>query len=128
MNQEIKKQWVEALRSGNYKQGDMLLRDTHDNFCCLGVLCDIHAKMFKKEWVQLDHVAYRYVDSQAALPLVVMLWAEIPDGFCSLPIDLVPIKVMDVLSSRDCGIDLADINDSKVFDFNQIADVIEKCL
>ena len=41
---EVKKKWLEALRSGSYQQGKQRLRVTTDNsdsFCCLGVLCDI---------------------------------------------------------------------------------------
>ena len=41
MNPEIKQKWLEALRSGKYKQGRGLLRDSKNQFCCLGVLCDI---------------------------------------------------------------------------------------
>lgn len=41
MDKEIKAKWVEALRSGKYKQGRLALRPTEDSFCCLGVLCDI---------------------------------------------------------------------------------------
>jgi len=35
-----KARWLEALRSGKYKQGKQRLRKG-DSFCCLGVLCDI---------------------------------------------------------------------------------------
>lgn len=38
---ELKAKWVEALRSGKYKQGILCLRSFDDKFCCLGVLCDI---------------------------------------------------------------------------------------
>jgi hypothetical protein len=42
MNPEIKKKWVDALRSGKYKQGRDGLHDRLNNtFCCLGVLCDV---------------------------------------------------------------------------------------
>lgn len=41
MNKEIKEKWLEALRSGEYKQGREHLRDESNQFCCLGVLCDI---------------------------------------------------------------------------------------
>ena len=34
--------WAKALRSGKYAQGRGTLRNG-DNFCCLGVLCDIVA-------------------------------------------------------------------------------------
>jgi hypothetical protein len=46
MNPNIKAQWVEALRSGEYQQGSGMLKYYDDEidearFCCLGVLCDI---------------------------------------------------------------------------------------
>lgn len=41
---EVKAKWAEALRSGNYTQGDGQLRDQSDSFCCLGVLCEIAVK------------------------------------------------------------------------------------
>ncbi len=41
MNPEIKAKWIEALESGRYKKGKGYLRK-EDEFCCLGVLCDIH--------------------------------------------------------------------------------------
>lgn len=34
----MKKQWIEALRSGKYKQGKGLLRRKNNCYCCLGVL------------------------------------------------------------------------------------------
>lgn len=53
MNAELKAKWVEALRSGKYKQTQGVLRSSANHFCCLGVLCDIvdpHA------WGTLDTV------------------------------------------------------------------------
>lgn len=44
MNEELKKRWVEALRSGRYPQGKGLLRDVNGNYCCLGVLEEIREK------------------------------------------------------------------------------------
>lgn len=41
---EVKKKWTDALRSGTYTQGEGQLRDQDDNFCCLGVLCQIAAQ------------------------------------------------------------------------------------
>jgi hypothetical protein len=35
------KLWVEALRSGEYKQTSGALKDEFDGYCCLGVLCEI---------------------------------------------------------------------------------------
>jgi hypothetical protein len=37
--------WLEALRSGKYKQGTQgALNDETGGFCCLGVLCDVHGE------------------------------------------------------------------------------------
>lgn len=43
MNKEVKRAWVEALRSGEYKQCTGRLR-REDGYCCLGVLCDLYKK------------------------------------------------------------------------------------
>ena len=55
---ELKSKWTEALRSGEYKQGEhFLYDDTNNSYCCLGVLCDI-----------------------AGLPEDGMAYREVPDG------------------------------------------------
>lgn len=38
--QEIKEEWLIALRSGNYKQGKNRLVNCDNEHCCLGVLCE----------------------------------------------------------------------------------------
>lgn len=40
MRQDLKKQWVEALRSGKYEQGRGVLRNNEGQYCCLGVLAE----------------------------------------------------------------------------------------
>ncbi len=40
MKPEHKRLWLEALRSGEYKQSVGLLRD-HHGYCCLGVLAEV---------------------------------------------------------------------------------------
>lgn len=43
LNPEFKKKWVEALRSGHFKQGKGSMHWAHKNtYCCLGVLCKIN--------------------------------------------------------------------------------------
>lgn len=34
--------WAEALESDQYKQGTRCLRSLNDEFCCLGVACDLY--------------------------------------------------------------------------------------
>jgi len=41
MDPELKKEWIEALRSGEYEQGQLALCSQEDKFCCLGVLYDL---------------------------------------------------------------------------------------
>jgi len=78
MNPEVKKLWVEALRSGKYKQGKSRLRRGGE-YCCLGVLCDISGL---GEWEGDDYVtteAYGY--RSADLPPAVEKWAGLKDSF-----------------------------------------------
>jgi hypothetical protein len=56
MKAELKKKWVEALRSGKYKQNRDSLR-YEDGFCCLGVLCDVYDN---SKW---EYDYYRYNDN-----------------------------------------------------------------
>lgn len=82
MNTEIKKKWLEALRSGKYEQGKKHLRSNGtDQFCCLGVLCDLH----QKETGELDwrepnqffpYIVYGNDGSTAYPPDVVDIWSE----------------------------------------------------
>jgi hypothetical protein len=55
MDAEIKRKWVEALRSGEYRQSRSLLR-RGNAFCCLGVLCDLVANQVDGEWRHNDFV------------------------------------------------------------------------
>lgn len=45
MQEELKGKWIEALRSGNYRQGTGLLKCDAEGgltrYCCLGVLCEL---------------------------------------------------------------------------------------
>lgn len=44
MKKEIADMWVEALRSGKYKQAQGMLEEVNGDesrFCCLGVLCQL---------------------------------------------------------------------------------------
>lgn len=56
MKAELKQKWIEALRSGEYKQGRMYLRDTSDRYCCLGVLVDVSGF----QWGTTHKHAYQY--------------------------------------------------------------------
>lgn len=57
MQPELKQKWIEALRSGKYKQGVGVLRSATDKFCCLGVLCDITDN---NSWKLNSYAGYYY--------------------------------------------------------------------
>ena len=49
-----KQEWIDALRSGKFKQGKRLLHDLEtDTYCCLGVLCKI-AELNENEEIDYD--------------------------------------------------------------------------
>ena len=102
MNQEIKQKWLEALRSGKYKQGRLGLRNKQNEFCCLGVLCDV---LDNNKWL-LDELwsieFYKYDDS-------ISVANE----------ELIPLDIQD---------DLMSLNDNYLYNFNKIADYIEENL
>jgi hypothetical protein len=61
---QVRKAWVKALRSGEYKQTIGRLRDK-SGFCCLGVLCDLAVK---------NGVMKSYLRKAAGLPQIVQDW------------------------------------------------------
>lgn len=107
MKKEIAEKWVEALRSGEYQQGQHRLR-TEDKFCCLGVLCDISGL---SEWEEREDSTYISYDSiEVILPDSVMKWAGIATDNDSLHAGTKALSAY---------------NDSG-YSFEQIADIIEK--
>jgi hypothetical protein len=75
MNKAIKKRWLKALRSDAYRQGTDALR-FGNTYCCLGVLCDLHAKVMFTQW-EYDEATglFRYFSETIVLPRPVCEWA-----------------------------------------------------
>jgi hypothetical protein len=128
MNQEIKKLWIDALRSGEYGQCKGVLH-SEEGYCCLGVLTDIyHKKTGMGEWIAslsytnfnpAGRVEYVFQDIDARtsdktlLPKKVTEWAELSDN-------------CPTVQYRDY--DLANLNDGRhvsQLSFSAIADIIE---
>jgi hypothetical protein len=75
---DIKQAWLTALRSGDYRQGQSYLRQG-EQYCCLGVLCDLYSKAVGPEWREPreddpDQVR-SMLDEDIALPFEVQEWA-----------------------------------------------------
>ena len=83
MNQDIKRRWVEALRSGQYKQGRHRLCNAgvpDNSFCCLGVLTDLYAKDHGEEWKRSRDLNYFTLNGEAGtLSPSVVEWAGLDD-------------------------------------------------
>lgn len=117
MNKEWKEKWLTALRSGKYKQGKYVLRNNDDEYCCLGVLCDVYDDSL---WYR-DNGNYLY-NSNKEETLGEDVWSAIPDYL--LPV-FEFIYNNPIISYQGKEATLAGLNDDIDLDFNQIADVIE---
>lgn len=88
MNQEVKALWLEALRSGDYRRAEGKLHRTAngEEYCCLGVLCDLAVKAGLPVEVEPALRAYmRYDGFPDTLPESVMEWAGLMDSSPDTP-------------------------------------------
>lgn len=112
MYPDKKQLWVDALRSGQYEQGQEYLH-VGGEYCCLGVLCDIYSKETNRGgWERTLHEGreYEFLSETSVLPYDVMVWAGIsPDN--------------NTVYLFDAG-ELSALNDDGV-SFAKIADIIE---
>lgn len=111
MNQEAKKPWLAALRSGKYRQTTESLND-ENGYCCLGVLCEVAIENGLKINKETNDRSYEtsydgYVDFP---PPIVWTWAGL-------------VGNNPYIESK--GNYLADLNDAGL-SFDEIADLIEK--
>ena len=124
MRPEVKEEWVEALRSGEYEQTKGFLHRLEANddipvgYCCLGVLCDLAVKAGVVE-NDPDGVVEYFGNEQAVLPRAVEIWAGL-DQEGKLP---TPIVMGD---NEAKAMSLVSLNDSYNYTFEQIADVVEE--
>lgn len=81
MKKEIADKWVEALRSGKYKQTKKVLSETTNDgafHCCLGVLCELALEEIDLEIKFLSGTGIKkYDNSVDVLPTSVMVWSGI---------------------------------------------------
>jgi hypothetical protein len=111
MNQEIKRRWVEALRSGQYKQGRLHLHK-EDSFCCLGVLTDLYCRDHGAQW------------SEAWPGSLVMAFNGEDEGLHPMVLDWAGLSSPNPVV--DCG-RLSSLNDNGRT-FAEIADLIDQHL
>lgn len=131
MNPEVKKMWISALLNGEYKQGTNVLANANTNqFCCLGVLCEVAVKkgVVERKNVRYTlpdkderinaisygsvHPRYDVTNNVTFLPPEVMEWADIhsPDPKVEIKQSLIGEKTIRALSLlNDEGSSFAEI-------------------
>jgi hypothetical protein len=120
MNEQVKQQWIEALRSGEYSQTQEELRNL-DGYCCLGVLCDIYSKSKGVNFWKGACGCYFFLSlpdqyEYSTLPKNVSEWAGL--GGVDNPI----------VEYGEEKVAISDLNDKEQLTFNQIAAIIEEQL
>ena len=141
-NEELIENWLEALRSGKFKQVQNKLRKDVDKqeFCCLGVLCEISGMGHWEERLNADENATMmwYVPSEDTagaardyLPTEVMAAVGLQDTEGKVSTDnpkvaalLAKIREEDEDHTYVRVTSLAQLND-KGATFEEIADIIE---
>lgn len=107
-------EWVAALRSGEYQQTTGRLR-RGENFCCLGVACEVAGKHGITRRVGDGYAAYPEDGwpNSSDLPYEVQRW---------LGLDSPAGALVEMHAGK---FTLDGLNDAALWGFKQIADVIE---
>ena len=131
MKPEIKKLWVDALRSGDYQKGTGTLRrrlawfdSSKCAYCALGVLCDLYIKetgAVRWELTDQDYYSISDVDfnRSGSLPTFIMEWAGLvgDDPYMSY-----------MTGDGEEQLSVSEFNDQLGMSFPTIADYIERQL
>ena len=131
MKAEIKSLWVNALLSGEYHQGVDRLRSVSETgrtkFCCLGVLCNLHAQAHL-EIANRELSPDYYLGSQYYLPKAVVRWAGLELVVAKRPLKAsgnLSIKSMTKIERDQITLgNLSAFNDDGT-SFKQIAKIIQ---
>ena len=128
MKPEIKQKWIDALATATYKQGKEVLRNKNDEFCCLGVLCDIYSKETGVGWELSDDVSetMEIEGCISYLPIKVMNWAGLESNAPIVEIEGMG-DVIQFVGNEDM-IPLTWVNDRLNYTFSQIAELIREQL
>lgn len=125
MNKNVMKKWVKALRSGKYKQGQRVLKQTNGegktSHCCLGVLCELYNDQMRKNKKKtlsekIQHGIHYINKCDEKLPEIVKEWAGLYNDIGSFK---------DSPESFEYYNGLSDMNDLGC-SFKKIATIIEK--
>lgn len=144
MKSEIKKLWVDALRSGNYPQAhDVMFRsqeaaeyneDSQAGYCCLGVLASIYCEQTGKDF---EDYAWNECINETPQGQEFFDWLGVEYNAHSSPnlssgdkpYNPIVCKGEDIEHAFAADeIRIAALNDSRSYTFSQLADLIEEKL
>lgn len=118
MDPEVKQLWILGLLSNRYLQGRGAMRRKNtlgDQYCALGVLCQLHAEETNTPWEYINK-KYSYLGYQLYLPPAVSEFAGLRPG-AHIPV-VVGCKRASII----------DINDDQELTFKEIAEIIDDSL
>lgn len=113
MNPKYKQDWIDALRSGKYKQGKGRLC-SDEGFCCLGVLCDVKDP---SKWTNLSAMRKPIGTSK-------YMWSK--DAWMVYGLGKDQMEELDITPEQHDK--LIELNDDFGYNFERIADYIEENL
>lgn len=133
VNKERIQLWVDALRSGEYRQATGALQaipkgwaigEDEKGYCCLGVACEVALRtdpdsLHPDLWPAESQSLVDYWGNLAHLPPEVVDWYGLPSPDPMLPY----LKPTD--DDEMASMSAAELNDDYDFDFSEIADAIE---
>lgn len=109
--------WVDALRSGKYKQARGRLETSGGEYCCLGVACDVAiANGIDIDRQVSKYGAVRYGETTSVLPRKVAAWFGFEESSPAVTVN------EDFSAEVTCVF----LNDDLHYNFNQIADAVSR--
>jgi hypothetical protein len=138
MKPSIKEKYVTALRSGDYHQGYRYLirrKNGKTLHCPLGVLADLFIKEHPSDarWgcplgtTDWGFIFKKQIPTKFNLPIEVFEWAFHPEAVNVMAAFYMPMEQEIDVIIGDVSLS-SELNDSEMFSFNELADIIEKNL
>ena len=100
--------WIEALESGEYKQGLCYL-NSDDKFCCLGVLADTMGV----KWEEYESARRDFRSESEKIYEILCFEKKDETHVCSVPQSWIDLDLQS---------ELMELNDEEYFNFNEIAE------
>ncbi len=117
---EVFGNWLKALRSGEYEQGFGRLRSEDDEYCVLGVLCDVANP---QGWVQLEEKWFYTTGDK--IHTTTFAFEKMGLRYPSVEGYLVA-SYPEMVAPNSSRVSLVSLNDTSKLPFSAMADIVEK--